>query len=104
MRFPGPGDWKFPLARAEELQELRDGEVWYLSPYTLFAYLKGHTDIARALSDDVTYNRTPQLPCVMGRHSCRLPADGWTMLRLERDGDRSEGARLCLRARVLRSD
>lgn len=79
---------KFPLARAEELQELRDGEVWYLSPYTLFAYLKGHTDIARALSDDVTYNRTPQLPCVMGRHSCRLPADGWTMLRLERDGDR----------------
>ncbi|MEL7525367.1 MAG: hypothetical protein AAFN16_06345 [Pseudomonadota bacterium] len=79
---------KFPLARAEELQELRGGEVWYLSPYTLFAYLKGHTDIARALSDDVTYRRTPQLPCVMGRHSCRLPAEGWTMLRLERDGDK----------------
>lgn len=79
---------KFPLARAEELEELRDGEVWYLSPYTLFAYLKGHTDIARALSDNVTYRRTPQLPCVMGRHSCRLPADGWTMLRLERDGDK----------------
>ncbi|MEM8703194.1 MAG: hypothetical protein AAGF82_15315, partial [Pseudomonadota bacterium] len=77
---------KFPLARADELEELRDGEVWYLSPYTLFAYLKGHTDIARALSDDVIYRRTPQLPCVMGRHSCRLPADGWTMLRLERDG------------------
>lgn len=79
---------KFPLARAEELEELRGGEVWYLSPYTLFAYLKGHTDIARALSDDVTYRRTPQLPCVMGRHSCRLPAEGWTMLRLERDGDK----------------
>lgn len=78
----------FPLARAEQLEELRGGEVWYLSPYTLFAYLKGHTDIARALSDDVTYRRTPQLPCVMGRHSCRLPAEGWTMLRLERDGDR----------------
>ncbi|WP_299476400.1 hypothetical protein [uncultured Roseibium sp.] len=78
---------KFPLARAEELSELRDGEVWYLSPYTLFAYLKGHTAIAKALEADVTYRRTPQLPCVMGRHSCRLPADGWTMLRLEREGD-----------------
>ncbi|MET1413208.1 hypothetical protein ABVF61_13115 [Roseibium sp. HPY-6] len=78
---------KFPLARAEELHELREGEVWYLSPYTLFAYLKGHTAIAKALEADVTYRRTPQLPCVMGRHSCRLPADGWTMLRLERDGD-----------------
>lgn len=78
---------KFPLARAEKLEELRDGDVWYLSPYTLFAYLKGHTAIARALSNDVTYRRTPQLPCVMGRHSCRLPADGWTMLRLERDGE-----------------
>lgn len=78
---------KFPLARAEELSELLDGEVWYISPYTLFAYLKGHTAIASALSGEVTYRRTPQLPCVMGRHSCRLPADGWTMLRLERDGD-----------------
>lgn len=78
---------QFPLARAEELEELRDGEVWYVSPYTLFAYLKGQTAIARALSKDVTYRRAPQLPCVMGRHSCRLPAEGWTMLRLERDGN-----------------
>ena len=78
---------KFPLARAEELSELKEGEVWYLSPYTLFAYLKGHSAIARALADDVVYRQTPQLPCVMGRHSCRLPADRWAMLRLEREGD-----------------
>lgn len=79
---------QFPLARAEELNELRAGEVWYLSPYTLFAYLKGHTAIAKALAEDVDYRRLPQLSCVMGRHSCRLPAERWTMLRLQRDDDR----------------
>jgi len=79
---------EFPLARAEELNELRAGEVWYLSPYTLFAYLKGHTAIAKALAEDVDYRRLPQLSCVMGRHSCRLPAERWTMLRLQRDDDR----------------
>ncbi|WP_428648470.1 hypothetical protein [Roseibium sp.] len=78
---------KFPLARAEHLSELREGEVWYLSPYTLFGYLKGHTQIAKALAGEVRYERVPQLPCVMGRHSCRLPAERWAMLRLERDGE-----------------
>lgn len=78
---------KFPLARAEKLSELNPGEVWYLSPYTLFGYLKGHTAIADAVkAGGISYRHTPQLPCVMGRQSCRLPAEGWTMLRLERTG------------------
>ncbi|MBN9672852.1 hypothetical protein [Roseibium aggregatum] len=78
---------EFPLARAEFLRELYPGDVWYVSPYTFFGYLKGHPRISRALAKVIPYERTPQLPCVMGRHSCRLPAERWAMLRLERDGD-----------------
>lgn len=77
---------EFPLARAEELSELMPGDVWYLSPYTLYGYLKGRTNIAKALGNEVTYERTLQGPCVMGRLSCRLPVQRWGMLRLERDG------------------
>lgn len=79
---------EFPLARAETLDELMPGDVWYLSPYTLYGYLKGSTRIARALNNDVVYERIPHGPCVMGRLSCRLPVERWAMLRLERDGGR----------------
>ncbi len=78
---------EFPKARAETLDELGPDDVWYLSPYTLYSYLKGNIGIARDLAPDVAYWTTPYGPCVMGRHSCRLPATRWEMLRLERDGD-----------------
>ncbi|CTQ54565.1 hypothetical protein LP7551_03099 [Roseibium album] len=77
----------FPKGRATSLNDLEDGAVWYVSEYTLLGYLKGRHDVARKIWEDQSYVRVPQIPCVLGRHSCNLPVDRWTMMRLERDGE-----------------
>ncbi|MCK7613399.1 hypothetical protein [Roseibium sediminicola] len=78
----------FPDSRLNDIKDLGEGDVWYLSDYTLRGYLKGHTDIARTLWPDTDYLHVPQISCVLGRHSCNLPATRWTVIRLERrNGD-----------------
>jgi len=78
----------FPDSRLNDIKDLGEGDVWYLSDYTLRGYLKGHTDIARTLWPDTDYRHVPQISCVLGRHSCNLPATRWTVVRLERrNGD-----------------
>jgi hypothetical protein len=77
----------FPKGRATSLNDLEDGDVWYLSEYTLLGYLKGRHDVARKIWEDQSYVRVPQIPCVLGRHSCNLPVNRWTMMRLERIGE-----------------
>ena len=74
----------FPKARPTSLEDLAPGDVWYVSEYTLQGYLKGRHAVARAVLGDESYRRVPQLPCLLGRHSCNLPESRWTMLRLER--------------------
>lgn len=78
----------FPKGRPTALTDLKDGDVWYVSEYTLLGYLKGRHDVAERALAGVEYQRVPQVPCVLGRHSCNLPVDRWKMLRLERtDGE-----------------
>jgi hypothetical protein len=77
----------FPKGRATSLQDLEAGDVWYVSEYTLLGYLKGRHDVARKTWEKSEYVRVPQIPCVLGRHSCNLPVNRWTMMRLERDGE-----------------
>jgi hypothetical protein len=77
----------FPKGRATSLQDLKYGDVWYVSEYTLLGYLKGRHDVARKTWETPDYVRVPQIPCVLGRHSCNLPDSRWKMMRLERDGE-----------------
>jgi len=78
----------FPKGRPTGINDLEDGDVWYVSEYTLRGYLKGRHDVAERLWKQPDYARVPQIPCLLGRHSCNLPRERWTMLRLERDGER----------------
>jgi|GEM_PF-1722828 len=74
----------FPKGRPTGLSDLEEGDVWYVSEYTLRGYLKGRHDVAEKTWPDPDYRHVPQIPCVLGRHSCNLPVIRWTMMRLER--------------------
>ncbi len=76
---------RFPLARPQSLDELGPDDVWYVSKYTLFGYLRGRHPIARELAQNgVTYQHAPQMGCWLGRSSCNLPRQGWGLVRLAR--------------------
>lgn len=77
----------FPKGRPTGIDDLKDGDVWYVSEYTLLGYLKGRHDIAERVWPEPDYRHVPQIPCLLGRQSCNLPQKRWTMLRLERNGD-----------------
>jgi hypothetical protein len=70
------------------MDDLLDGDVWYISEYTLLGYLKGRHDVAAKVWPQPDYRRVPQLPCLLGRHSCNLPETRWTVMRLERKDGR----------------
>ncbi|MHA7775074.1 hypothetical protein [Roseibium sp. M-1] len=74
----------FPKGRATSMDDLLEGDVWYVSEYTLLGYLKGRHDVAEKVWPDPDYRRVPQLPCLLGRHSCNLPETRWSIMRLER--------------------
>jgi uncharacterized membrane protein (UPF0136 family) len=75
----------FPKGRPTSINDLEEGDVWYVSAYTLRGYLKGRHDVAERLwSGDERYRHVPQIPCVLGRHSCNLPEERWTVMRIER--------------------
>ncbi|MEM9634229.1 MAG: hypothetical protein AAGA50_23065 [Pseudomonadota bacterium] len=74
----------FPKGRATGLNDLLEGDVWFVSEYTLLGYLKGRHDVARKVWSNPDYQRVPQIPCVLGRHSCNLPTERWKIMRLER--------------------
>jgi len=74
----------FPKGRATSMDDLLEGDVWYVSEYTLLGYLKGRHDVAEKVWPQSDYRRVPQLPCLLGRHSCNLPETRWTVMRLER--------------------
>lgn len=76
----------FPKGRPTGIDDLQEGDVWYLSEYTLLGYLKGRHDLVGRIWDDPDYDRVPQIPCVLGRQSCNLPEVRWTMLRIAREG------------------
>jgi hypothetical protein len=78
----------FPKGRATGMDDLLDGDVWYISEYTLLGYLKGRHDVAAKVWPQPDYRRVPQLPCLLGRHSCNLPETRWTVMRLERKDGR----------------
>ncbi|MEO9526670.1 hypothetical protein [Roseibium sp.] len=96
----------FPKGRPTRTADLEDGDVWYVSEYTLLGYLKGHHDTAKTLWPDPQYRRVPQIPCVLGRQSCNLPQERWTMMRLERTAGRVLAEKLGEGAgpRVLEAD
>ncbi|MES0883245.1 hypothetical protein [Roseibium sp. SCP14] len=75
----------FPKGRATSLEDLQEGDVWFVSEYTLLGYLKGRHDVARRVWSKPDYQRVPQIPCVLGRHSCNLPTERWKIMRLERE-------------------
>ncbi|WP_269584314.1 hypothetical protein [Roseibium sp. Sym1] len=77
----------FPKGRPTGINDIKDGDVWYVSEYTLLGYLKGRHDIAERVWPEPDYRHVPQIPCLLGRQSCNLPQRRWTMLRLERNGD-----------------
>ncbi len=76
----------FPKGRPTSLKDLEEGDVWYVSEYTLRGYLKGRHDVARKVWANPDYRHVPQIPCILGRHSCNLPVERWKMMRLERKG------------------
>ncbi len=81
---------RFPLARPQSLRELGADDVWYVSKYTLFGYLRGRHPVARQLArNGVTFKRAPQTGCWLGRSSCNLPRNGWGMVRFARTGNGS---------------
>jgi hypothetical protein len=75
----------FPKGRATGLDDLQEGDVWFVSEYTLLGYLKGRHDVARKIWSNPDYQKVPQIPCVLGRHSCNLPSERWKIMRLERE-------------------
>jgi len=77
----------FPKGRPTGINDLSVGDVWYVSEYTLRGYLKGRHDVAERIWTKADYRRVPQIPCLLGRHSCNLPLDRWAIMRLERTGD-----------------
>ncbi|WP_157739040.1 hypothetical protein [Labrenzia sp. VG12] len=78
----------FPKGRPTGLIDLTDGDVWYVSEYTLRGYLRGYHAVARPIWSEPDYRRVPQIQCLFGRHACNLPAARWSMMRLERkDGE-----------------
>jgi hypothetical protein len=74
----------FPKGRPTSMADLKEGEVWYVSEYSLLGYLKGRHDVAEKIWPEYDYHHVPQVSCILGRHSCNLPAKRWTMMRLER--------------------
>ncbi len=74
----------FPKGRPTSMADLKEGDVWYVSEYTLLGYLKGRHDIAQKVWPKNDYHHVLQFSCSLGRQSCNLPANRWTMLRLER--------------------
>ncbi|GAB2186170.1 hypothetical protein [Roseibium sp. LAB1] len=74
----------FPKGRPTSMADLKEGDVWYVSEYTLLGYLKGRHDVAEKVWPNAEYHHVPQFSCILGRHSCNLPARRWTMMRLER--------------------
>ncbi|WP_298962359.1 hypothetical protein [uncultured Roseibium sp.] len=74
----------FPKGRPTSLYDLEEGDVWYVSEYTILGYLKGRHDIAEKVWSDPDYRRVPQFSCVLGRQSCNLPVERWRILRLEK--------------------
>ncbi len=76
----------FPKGRPTSMGDLKEGDVWYVSEYTLLGYLKGRHDVAERVWPKNDYPHVLQFSCILGRHSCNLPAKRWTMMRLERVG------------------
>lgn len=74
----------FPKGRPTSMADLKEGDVWYVSEYTLLGYLKGRHDVAQKVWPQNEYHHVLQFSCSLGRHSCNLPAKRWTMMRLER--------------------
>ncbi|POF34071.1 hypothetical protein [Roseibium marinum] len=74
----------FPKGRPTSMAELGEGDVWYISDYTLRGYLRGRHDVAQKTFAGPDYRHVPQIPCLLGRQSCRLPEKRWSILRLER--------------------
>ncbi|WP_299809246.1 hypothetical protein [uncultured Roseibium sp.] len=74
----------FPKGRPTSMADLGEGDVWYVSNYTLQGYLRGRHDVAEKALAGSDYRHVPQIPCVLGRQSCNLPEKRWSMLRLER--------------------
>ncbi|GAB4517007.1 MAG: hypothetical protein Tsb0019_16600 [Roseibium sp.] len=75
----------FPKGRPTSIKDLEEGDVWYVSAYTLRGYLKGRHDVAERLwPGSERYLHVPQIPCVLGRHSCNLPEERWTVMRIAR--------------------
>lgn len=81
--------WKwskpFPLANPGSLNELGSNEVWYLSKYVLYSWMRRRSEVGNRLADDVAYAQAPHIGCWIGRSSCRYPQNGWQILRFERD-------------------
>jgi len=57
-----------------------------LTALSLPDYLKGRHDVAERVWPENAYPHVLQFSCILGRHSCNLPAKRWTMMRLERLG------------------
>lgn len=74
----------FPKGRPTSLLDLKQGDAWYVSEYTISGYLKGRHDVAEKVWPDPDYRRVLQFSCVLGRQSCNLPVERWRILRLER--------------------
>jgi hypothetical protein len=76
----------FPLARPTSLADLTQKDIWVVSRFTLLGYLRGKSPFVAYLDlNKAPHALTIQMPCALGRISCRLPARRFDYVLFWRD-------------------
>jgi len=73
-----------PKFRPVSTQDLREGESWIVSAYTIHGWLRSTSVEGFPEESRETARRLPALPCLLGRNSCRLPSVRWGYYLAER--------------------
>lgn len=90
LQIDGVYSWSFgllhPAGRVKSVDQIREGESWIISSYTVHGWLKSTgVDGMPARRPEID-GLLPGTPCLTGRNSCRLPALRWAYYLIERRG------------------
>lgn len=88
LDIDGVTSWTFsrlhPDGRPRSVTEIREGESWIISSYTIRGWLKSQVVEGFPAPDPAIEGFLPGTPCFSGRNSCRLPDTRWVYFLVER--------------------
>jgi hypothetical protein len=75
---------RHPDARPKSIEDIREGESWIVSTYTIHGWLRSERVVGFPENWPTAEKHLPGLPCLVGRNSCRLPSVRWGYYLVER--------------------